>query len=116
MAFQIFAAKGDLQSYQGAAALLCASLLLFFGWLGFTRYIVSTEELRVICGPFRLSYPLAQILDVQPTRSLLTAPAMSLDRIEIRFRGGASVVVSPANKAAFIEAVTPTLGAPQPRG
>lgn len=112
--FEFISAQGNFQSYQGCAALLCASILVFFVWLGFTRYIISMNELLIISGPFHLRYPLAQIVDVQPTRSILTAPALSFDRIEVRFRSGASVVVSPARKAAFIEALmAPNAGFPQ---
>jgi hypothetical protein len=113
-AFEIVAAHGRWQSSEGAAALLCTLVFLFFLWLGFTRYIVSADELRVICGPVYLRYSLAEIIDVRPTHSILTAPAMSLDRIEVRFLGGASVIVSPANKTAFVEALMAKISARPP--
>jgi hypothetical protein len=69
-----------------------------------TWYGVTDTELIVHCGPFVTSVPIARIRAIRPTRSVLSAPALSLDRLEISHAGGA-VVVSPADKADFIRAL-----------
>jgi hypothetical protein len=79
-----------------------AGLLLWI-LLG-TRYDVDDTSLRVRCGPFRASVPLGSIRAIRPTRSALSAPALARDRLAIEHDGGA-LVVSPRDKAAFIQAI-----------
>lgn len=50
------------------------------------------------------SISLKDITYITPTNSLLSAPALSLDRIEIRYKGG-SIVISPKHKAGFYHAI-----------
>ncbi len=70
-----------------------------------TQYIVSAQQLKVRCGPFSWSIPLSSITSVSNTRNPLSSPALSLDRLEIKYGNGKSVMVSPAEKAAFREAI-----------
>lgn len=75
-------------------------------WLAFsTTYTVDANELLIRSGPFRWRVPLAEIESVAPSRSVLSSPALSLDRLEIRYSGGRSVLVSPVEKDAFTRAV-----------
>ena len=50
------------------------------------------------------SIPLKDIIHITPTNSMLSAPALSLDRIEIRYEGG-SIVISPKDKDEFYRAI-----------
>ncbi|MEM8981425.1 MAG: PH domain-containing protein [Pseudomonadota bacterium] len=70
-----------------------------------TYYRVADGQLTIVSGPLRWNIDLVSIESVQPTRSPLAAPAMSLDRLEIRYSGGRSVLVSPDDQAAFIAAL-----------
>lgn len=77
--------------------------LLIVGLLPFSiRYVVTGDELIVNWG-FVVSqrYPISAIRSIRPTHTALSAPAASLDRLEICF-GSDSVIVSPKRKAAFI--------------
>ncbi|WP_342032692.1 PH domain-containing protein [Acinetobacter baumannii] len=47
---------------------------------------------------------LAGCLHITPTSSTLSAPALSLDRIEIGYEGG-SIVISPKDKDRFYHAI-----------
>lgn len=69
-----------------------------------TEYTITAQGLRVQSGPLYRNVNAAQIDRVRPTRTILSAPALSLDRLEISGRFGA-VVVSPADKRAFVLAL-----------
>jgi hypothetical protein len=69
-----------------------------------TWYCVTDTELIVHCGPFRSSVLISSIRAVRPTRTVLSAPALSLDRLEVTHAGGA-LIISPADKAGFIRAL-----------
>ena len=56
-----------------------------------TVYIVTDELLLVSSGPFSWRVPRDEITHVAPTRTILSSPALSLDRLEVRY--GAKVVV-----------------------
>ncbi len=80
-----------------------AATLVFVWMLRSTRYIVRGDVL-VIKSCF-LSYGTWRIADIEsirPTHNPLSAPAASLDRLEIRFIGRRSVLVSPRRKQEFI--------------
>ena len=50
-----------------------------------TDYTVRTDVLDVRSGPFRWRIPRSEIHSIQPSRSLLSAPALSLNRLEIQY-------------------------------
>ena len=50
------------------------------------------------------SISLKDITQITPTNSKLSAPALSLDRIEITYKGG-SIVISPKDKDRFYYAI-----------
>lgn len=70
-----------------------------------TSYTIDGGTLTVRCGPLKVVVPLSSVTRVTATRSLLSAPALSLDRLEIRYGKGASVVVSQKEKGAFLKAL-----------
>ena len=75
-------------------------LLIFFN----IKYSLSDDELFVKNGFSTQSIPLKDITHIIPTNSMLSAPALSLDRIEIRYEGG-SIVISPKDKDGFYRAI-----------
>lgn len=70
-----------------------------------TVYIVSEDELLIRSGPFRWRIPLQEITSVEPSRSLLSSPALSIDRLKIRYKNNRMVLVSPKDKAGFRKAL-----------
>jgi hypothetical protein len=70
-----------------------------------TYYAVDKNVLRVVSGPFRWKIPIDQITSVTPTRTLLSSPAMSLDRLKIEYGKLRPIVVSPADKKGFLRAI-----------
>ena len=75
-------------------------LLIFFN----IKYSLSDDELFVKNGFSTQSIPLKDITHIIPTNSMLSAPALSLDRIEIKYKGG-NIVISPKDKEGFYHAV-----------
>ena len=65
---------------------------------------ITDEVIVVRHGLIRQRIKLADITEVRPTRSPLSAPALSLDRIAIRFGEGMfkSAMLSPADQSGFL--------------
>ena len=79
--------------------LVTAGLML---WILYgTFYRLTDTDLVVRSGPFRYTIPLDGIRSVAPTRSPLSGPACSLDRLQVD-AAGSSVLISPAAKHAFL--------------
>lgn len=95
-----------LRNGQWAAALPLAAPLAFIASLLLrTRYTITASELIIVCGPLTWRVPLPQITHVTPTHNPLSSPALSLDRLEIRYGKYDSVLVSPADQAGFLAAL-----------
>lgn len=79
--------------------------LAFMAWLYVsTVYTVTDLGLRVQSGPLHCWIDARMLERVRPTRTILSAPALSLDRLEVS-GGFGSVVVSPRDKAGFVRAL-----------
>lgn len=84
-----------------------AVFLLFAGFMVWilhgTRYELRGEALVIRSGPFRWSRSVHAIREVHPTHNPLSSPALSLDRLAIRFRGHKlPVMISPVRRDEFL--------------
>jgi hypothetical protein len=70
-----------------------------------THYTVSCGNLRVVSGPFAWNIAIAEITDISETRSPLSSPALSLNRLKIRYGRNRCIMVSPEDKKGFLEAI-----------
>jgi len=87
--------------------IIMIAVILFIGWIWFgTGYEILDDELKVRCGPFRQRIPLQEIREIKRTRSPLSSPACSLDRMEIKYGKSKRVMISPADKEGFIKMLT----------
>ena len=85
---------------------IVAAMLGFFLWLcASTRYSIIGEFLSVKSGPFCWMIPIDEITSIEPTHNPASSPALSLDRLVIRYGHDAELMVSPKDKAGFIEAL-----------
>ena len=67
------------------------------------RYVVDGQMLHIeCCFVFRSRFNIMDIKEISDTRTFLSAPAASLDRIRLRFRQGGDLIISPINKPEFI--------------
>lgn len=80
-------------------------IALLFSVLTRTHYTVTDKELRVVSGPFRRSISLSDITSIEPSRNPLSSPALSLDRLKVTYGKRKFVLISPADKAGFLDAV-----------
>lgn len=83
---------------------LLATALLVSLLIG-THYTVDHGLLRIAAGPFRWKLQIDQITSVEPTRNPLSSPALSLDRLRIRYGKGRQILVSPADQSGFLRAL-----------
>lgn len=66
-----------------------------------TKYTLGHGQLIVQSGPFRWHIGVAEITSITPSTSLLSSPALSLDRLRIDYGPGKSLMISPCNKDRF---------------
>jgi len=79
---------------------------LFIAWIWFsTRYEFAEERLIIRSGPLRWKVDYRAVESVRRSRNPLASPALSLDRLLIRSATGGSVLVSPARREEFLEAL-----------
>lgn len=81
---------------------LALATALFLWLLLSTWYGFEGPVLLVHCGPFRWRIPLEQIISVRESDSVLSGPAMSMDRLEIRFGADRRMMISPRDKVGFL--------------
>lgn len=84
------------------ALLIVVFVLGLVFWLFLTtRYTLTDEFLMIRCGPFSWAIALDEITHIEATRNPFSSPALSLDRLAIRY-GGGELLISPADKAQFM--------------
>jgi len=68
------------------------------------RHGISDRELIIRFGVIRYRVPLEKITEVRPTRSPLSSPALSMDRLAIRTKKGflPQAQISPARREEFL--------------
>ncbi|MBI5069393.1 MAG: PH domain-containing protein [Deltaproteobacteria bacterium] len=98
-----FPPQGSAHAVVAAAVLIPLGLPLWL--LASTRYQLSDDTLRIASGPFRWTVPIAEIQAIRPTRNPLSSPALSLQRLEIRYGPGRTVLISPADQDGFLRAL-----------
>ena len=87
----------------GALTACLLSLALVVSVMFSIRYEISGDKLRVVCcWIFIETFDIHKITSVKPTRTIISSPAASLDRIEVR-AGRRSVVISPRSKHQFVK-------------
>ena len=93
--------RPDVSRYATAFAIACGAALALWFMYG-TEYELGGEHLLIRSGPFRWKIRIAGIEAVEPSRSILSSPAFSLDRLAIRFDGGKTILISPQHREEFI--------------
>lgn len=94
--------------------LIIYSLVIFIMWLPIfnTYYVVENGTLVIQSLVFRWKININDITQIEPTHNPLSSPALSLDRLKIYYmKNGkiATVMISPKNKEAFLQAINKRL-------
>lgn len=68
-----------------------------------TKYIIKDNHLIIMCGFFKYaSIDVNNITEINNSKSLISAPAPSFDRIKISYNKYDNILISPSNKVEFI--------------
>jgi hypothetical protein len=70
-----------------------------------TYYEFAGETLVAHSGPFSWRIPFKDISAVHESNSVRSGPALSMDRLEITYRGGRVLLISPEDKPGFLAAL-----------
>ncbi len=72
-----------------------------------TQYKITGKTLRIKSGIFvNKSVSIDTIRKIIETSSILSSPANSLDRLELRYNNFERIIISPKDKAGFIKALS----------
>ena len=88
----------------GLIILIVVELFLVEPLMRSTCYVIEGDTLLVRSGVIKWRVPIGDIRSITPTRSVASAPALSLDRLRIEY-GNRVILVSPEEKQRFIEAL-----------
>lgn len=97
--------NADLVTLGIVAFVTLAAVGLTIWLLLSTYYLVEGETLKIRSGPMKVSIPLSDIHSVTPSRSTLSAPALSLKRLQIDYGKGKTILVSPRDIEGFKSAI-----------
>lgn len=87
-----------------AVSLLFFLMLFVMHVFLYTYYEIHGHMLKIKCGILiDRDVNIYDVASVKETYNPLSAPATSLDRIELKLKGKDSVLLSPQNKKAFVE-------------
>ena len=72
-----------------------------------TTYIVENKTLKIKCGfLFNKNILIDDIKGIKKTKNLISSPAPSFDRIEIKYGKFDEVIISPKDKVGFAKDLT----------
>lgn len=97
--------RGLAEGRPMAGAVVPLALLIAILPLGLISYEITDRELIVRQGWLCWRMRLDRIQALKATRAMWSSPALSLDRIEIRTDRGLWLMVSPADRVGFIQAL-----------
>ena len=91
--------SGKMIELIGFLSLIFAFVLhLFFG----THYTIENNKLKIKCGIFSYKpIEIDKIKEVSKTKSIISSPAPSFDRIEIKYGKFDEIIISPKDKLNF---------------
>jgi hypothetical protein len=78
-------------------------LQLFFK----TQYTIDNKKLKIKCGLFYYTtVEIDEIKEISKTKNIISSPAASFDRIEIKYGKFDEIIISPQNKFDFAKDLT----------
>ncbi|WP_274308460.1 PH domain-containing protein [Solibacillus daqui] len=90
----------DIISLVVTIAIIALLAILFFG----TKYVIQDNKLIIYGGITKTNIDIAKIHSLRPSKNPFSAPAMSIDRIEITFDPDMQMtLVSPKDKENFVK-------------
>jgi len=72
-----------------------------------TEYSIENNKLKIKCSFFyRKEIDISKITHISKTNNIISSPAPSFDRIEIKYGKFGQVIISPKNKVSFAKELT----------
>lgn len=72
-------------------------------WIWFkTGYTIKENYLKIQYGPFKRKIKIDEIHSIRETKNPFTAPALSMDKIEINYAKYNTIEISPKNKVELV--------------
>ena len=101
---------GIKQGVDQSFVFLLLGLVVFYGlilhMLYNTKYVIQGNKLKVFSGFIRFKpIDIQAIKKIEKTSNIISAPAASLDRIEVSYGRFDSLIISPRDKAGFAQAL-----------
>ena len=101
---------GIKQGVDQSFVFLLLGLVVFYGlilhMLYNTKYVIQGNQLKVFSGFIRFKpIDIQAIKKIEKTSNIISAPAASLDRIEVSYGRFDSLIISPMDKAGFAQAL-----------
>lgn len=96
---------GMLRVAQGFFILLGGAGFVAWIWLA-TNYTLEADDLVVRSGPFTWRVPLNDITAIETPTGFVrsgSSPALSMDRLLVRYGKNKRLMISPADKQAFLK-------------
>ncbi|RYF29972.1 MAG: hypothetical protein EOO23_06210 [Comamonadaceae bacterium] len=98
--------SGSVRDAMVLLAVVAFTLILPTWLLLNTNYtLTADDQLSIQSGPFRWRIALTDVREISPSRSWVSSPALSLDRLRIRYANERTILVSPREKQSFIDAL-----------
>lgn len=96
--------KGIIDGNYFTVTVMAAGLFLIGYLFKKTEYIVSGNKLKIKCFFIvNANIDINGIRKIEKTRSLLSSPALSMDRIIIYYNKFDDITISPKEKQAFVD-------------
>lgn len=103
----LFVSMAMLRTGHWIGIVIMLPILAFAGiiWFGTKYTLIDNRELKIQCGLIHFeTVDVLKIIEIKKTNTFLSAPANSLDRIEITYnKYGGSVIISPPDKKEFVK-------------
>ena len=101
---------GIKQGVDQSFVFLLLGLVVFYGlilhMLYNTKYVIQGNQLKVFSGFIRFKpIDIQAIKKIKKTSNIISAPAASLDRIEVSYGRFDSLIISPRDKTGFAQAL-----------
>jgi Bacterial PH domain len=91
------------QAWLGLGILAFSALFIASFYVRMAYTITTDGKLDILCGLiYRNKIDIQSIKSIKPSASILSAPALSLSRLEIRYNERDFVLVSPAREQEFV--------------
>ncbi len=106
------AMTGDPSEMAGGLGAVLFVAGIYVGCVFPMRYGISSDRLIIRFGLCRQHVLFSDILEIHPTRNPLSSPALSLDRLHVRFGKGifSAVMISPGQRERFLEDLAQSAG------